>query len=71
LPSLFSPFIRCRRTSARAVEEFLTGIDWDRCDEQECALIAERNEDFTEVATPGLSKSKNSSTAGRKRAFGR
>jgi len=34
---------------ARAVEEFLTGIDWDRCDEAECQLSAERNEDFTEV----------------------
>jgi len=31
---------------ARAVEEFLSGVDWDRCDEHECALIAERNENF-------------------------
>jgi len=28
---------------------FLTGIDWDRCDDHECALIAEKNESFTEV----------------------
>jgi len=38
---------------ARAVEEFFSGVDWDRCDEQECAqecaLIAERNEDFTQI----------------------
>jgi len=34
---------------ARAVEEFFSGVDWDRCDEAECQLIAERNEDFTEV----------------------
>jgi len=33
----------------RAVEEFLTGIDWDRCDEAERQLSAERNEDFTEI----------------------
>jgi len=34
---------------ARAVEEFFSGVEWDRCDEAECALIAERNEDFTEI----------------------
>jgi len=32
-----------------SVEEFFSGAEWNRCDEQECALIAERNEDFTEV----------------------
>jgi len=34
---------------ARAVEEVLSGVDWDRCDEAERQLIAERNENFTQI----------------------
>ena len=34
---------------ARAVEQYRSGVQWDRCEQDERDLIAARNEDFTEL----------------------